>query len=72
MLCKNKSKYKDTYSRIAYQIRLRGGTIKDVASQLNVHLSTVYNWRHEYASFDDALTLGGLRANTETAKRIIW
>ena len=52
------TEYRDDYSRQAAKLSELGATDQELADFFEVHVSTVYRWKHDHPEFCDALKIG--------------
>lgn len=55
--------YEDSYCDLAYKFVMLGHTIEELATYLDVTVSTIYNWRDAHPSFMEAIKNGRIEAD---------
>lgn len=61
------TKYTEDTAGQAYKYCLLGATDKKLAELLEIDVSTLYQWKHDYPEFSEALTRGKEQADAEIA-----
>jgi hypothetical protein len=61
------TKYKEEYSKEAYELCLLGCTMDELGEYFDVNTDTVYEWKKNIPDFSEAVNLGKTKADSKVA-----
>lgn len=61
------TKYKEEYNELVYNYCLLGAIDEELASFLDVHVSTIHQWKLDYPDFSDSIKRGKEQADAKVA-----
>lgn len=64
------AKYKEEYNELVYNYCLLGAIDDELAEFLNVHVSTIHQWKLDYPDFSDAIKRGKEVADMKVAQAL--
>lgn len=62
--------YKDAYNNVVYALCLLGATDAELASQLDVHVDTINEWKKVYPEFSESIKKGKYIADSKIANSL--
>jgi transposase len=64
------TKYKEELDKIAYELALLGYSDANIAKEIGIAESTIYEWKLTYKTFSEALKEGKAKASAKVAKSL--